>query len=118
MLYLTPHLPVCVSRDQHNCRSSWVTDLVQVFSLNKYDVANWIGHTEAIQGSNYLQMISEDIYEAMASAIEEAEDSKTSQETSQVISVRSGSISFILLYRPTIQSLQRRLWNTLKTLQK
>ena len=76
MLYLIPHLPVCVSRHQHNCRSSWVTDLVKVFSLNKHDVANWIGHTEFIQDNNYLQMISEDIYEAMASAIEEAEDSK------------------------------------------
>ena len=76
MLYLTPHLPVCVSRHQHNCRSSWVTDLVKVFSLNKHDVANWIGHTEFIQDSNYLQMISEDIYEAMASAIEDAEEVK------------------------------------------
>ena len=53
----------------HNCRSSWVTDLVKVFGLNKHDCANWIGHTEAIQGSNYLQMISEDIYEAMAEVV-------------------------------------------------
>ena len=49
---------------------------MQVFSLNKYDVANWIGHTEAIQDSNYLQMISEDIYLAMANAIGNADDSK------------------------------------------
>ncbi len=53
----------------HNCRSSWVTDLVKVFGLNKHDCANWIGHTEAIQDSNYLQMISEDIYEAMAEVV-------------------------------------------------
>ena len=39
---------------------------MKVFGLNKHDCANWIGHTEAIQDSNYLQMISEDIYEAMA----------------------------------------------------
>ena len=95
MLYLTPHLPVCVSRHQHNCRSSWVTDLVKVFSLNKHDVANWIGHTEFIQDKNYLQMISEDIYEAMASAIEEAEDSKnlTRNLTSHI-----GSFWFNQLY--------------------
>ena len=68
---------------------------MQVFSLNKYDVAKWIGHTEAIQGSNYLQMISEDIYEAMASAIEEAEDSKnlTRNLTSHI-----GSFWFNQLY--------------------
>ena len=95
MLYLIPHLPVCVSRHQHNCRSSWVTDLVKVFSLNKHDVANWIGHTEFIQDNNYLQMISEDIYEAMASAIEEAEDSKnrTRNRTSYI-----GSFWFNQLY--------------------
>ena len=60
----------------HNCRSSWVTDLVKVFGLNKHDCAKWIGHTEAIQDSNYLQMISEDIYLAMANAIGNANDSK------------------------------------------
>ena len=60
----------------HNCRSSWVTDLVKVFGLNKHDCANWIGHTEAIQDSNYLQMISEDIYLAMANAIGNADEVK------------------------------------------
>ena len=43
-----------------NARSSWVTDVVKVFKLDKHDCSVWIGHTEAIQDSNYLQVINED----------------------------------------------------------
>ena len=49
---------------------------MKVFGLNKHDCAKWIGHTEAIQDSNYLQMISEDIYLAMANAIGNADEVK------------------------------------------
>ena len=40
-----------------------------MFGVNKHDCAKWIGHTEAIQDSNYLQMISEDIHQAMDDAM-------------------------------------------------
>ena len=60
----------------HNCRSSWVTELVKVFGINKHDCAKWIGHTEAIQDSNYLQMISEDIHQAMDDAMSQEKGAK------------------------------------------
>jgi len=34
--------------------------VVKVFKLDKHDCSVWIGHTEAIQDSNYLQVINED----------------------------------------------------------
>ena len=43
---------------------------MKVFGLNKHDCANWIGHIEAIQDSNYLQIISEDIHQAMDDTME------------------------------------------------
>ena len=50
----------------HNCLSSWFTDLVKVFGLNKHDCANWIGHIEAIQEEHYLQIIDDGVKDAMS----------------------------------------------------
>jgi hypothetical protein len=54
-----------ISKPFSNARSSWVTDVVKVFKLDKHDCSVWIGHTEAIQDSNYLQVINEDYKAAL-----------------------------------------------------
>ena len=98
----------------HNCRSSWVTDLVKVFGINKHDCAKWIGHTEAIQDSNYLQMISEDIHQAMDDAME-------AKGCTKGCTTYTGSHWFELVHtalQTNHPELAERPWNTLKTLQK